>query len=73
MSESTPNIGNMSPAERLQLLEQLWESLRSTPDAVPLTEAQRNELDRRLDEFESDGGGGIPWEDVFQRIRGGAK
>ncbi|MGZ8532058.1 MAG: addiction module protein [Candidatus Binatia bacterium] len=38
-------------AERLQLLDQLWESLRQSPDNVPLTQAQREELDRRLDDL----------------------
>ena len=53
----------------VRLLEQLWESLSATPGAVPLTGAQRQELDRRLDELDRDGPVGIPWEEVLQRIR----
>jgi putative addiction module component (TIGR02574 family) len=34
-----------------------------------LTPRQREELDRRLDEMETDGGGGIPWEEVLARLR----
>ena len=64
------DIDELSAEDRLQLLEQLWESLSSSPEAVPLTNAQREELDRRLDELDRDGPEGIPWEDVLQRIRG---
>jgi putative addiction module component (TIGR02574 family) len=62
-------IGSLSAEQRLDLLEQLWESLRQTPDAVPLTAAQREELDRRLDELDQEGPGGIPWDEVYERIR----
>ncbi len=66
---ATIDIGALSHEERLLLLEQLWESLSATPGAVPLTGAQRQELDRRLDELDRDGPVGIPWEEVLQRIR----
>ncbi|MGH7253251.1 MAG: addiction module protein, partial [Nitrospiraceae bacterium] len=57
MSKGKPtlNIDDLSIQERLQLLEQLWDSLRETPGAVPLTDAQREELDRRLDDLERSG------------------
>ena len=65
----TVDIGSLSWDERLRLLEELWESLRETPEAIPLTTAQREELDRRLDELDREGPTGIPWDDVMQRIR----
>lgn len=66
-------IAELSPEERLRLLEQLWESLSQTPEAIPLTSAQREELDRRLDELDRDGPVGIPWEEVLGRIRSRAQ
>ena len=71
MSKGKPtlNIDDLSIQERLQLLEQLWDSLRETPGAVPLTDAQREELDRRLDDLERSGPAGIPWEEVLRQIR----
>ena len=69
----TVAIADLSTEERLRLLEELWESLSATPEAVPLTNAQREELDRRLDELDRDGPVGIPWEDVLDRIRGRAR
>ena len=62
------DIATLSPEERLKLLEQLWDSLSSSPDAVPLTTPQREELDGRLDELDREGPGGIPWEEVQRRI-----
>ena len=65
----TIDIAKLSAEDRLQLLEQLWDSLCETPEAVPMTDAQREELDRRLDELDRDGPVGIPWDEVPHRIR----
>ena len=40
--------------ERMQLVEEIWDSIAATPEAVPLPEAHRAELDRRLDHPSSD-------------------
>jgi putative addiction module component (TIGR02574 family) len=69
MSKRAIDIAALTPEERLSLLEQLWDSLTATPEAVPLTDAQRQELDHRLDDLEVDGPVGIPWDDVLSRIR----
>lgn len=69
MSKPSLNLGDLSAEERLRLLEQVWESLSKTPEAVPLTDAQREELDWRLDDLERAGAEGIPWEEVLQQIR----
>ena len=69
MSKPALNIGEMSPEERLRLIEELWDSLNETPGAVPLTNAQREELDRRLDDLERSAAEGIAWDQVLQQIR----
>ena len=63
------DIFKLDPAKRLDLLEQLWDSLTVTPGALPLTGAQREELDRRLDDLDAEGPSGIPWDEVMHRIR----
>ena len=63
------DIASFSPEQRLELLEQIWDSLAATPDAVPVTSAQRDELSRRLDELDHEGPVGIPWDEVLRRIR----
>lgn len=65
----TVDIASLSTDERLRLMEELWESLCSTPEGVPLTSVQREELDRRLDDLDREGPTGIPWEEVFRTIR----
>ena len=71
MNKPLVDIDRLSRDERFRLLEDLWESLRRSPADVPLTDEQRGELDRRLDDLEEEGPVGIPWEEVVQRIRGG--
>ena len=61
------DITTLSRDEQLQLHENLWDSLSSTPKAVPLTDAQREELDRRLDELDREGPVGIPVEEEIGR------
>ena len=67
------DISRLSSEERLELLEQIWDSLAATPEAIPLTQPQREELDRRLEEIDREGPIGIPWEDVYNRIRNRVK
>jgi putative addiction module component (TIGR02574 family) len=63
------DIATLSQEERLRLLEQLWDSLSSTPEAIPLTDPQREELDRRLDEVDREGPTGVPADEVLNRLR----
>ena len=64
---STIDIAKLSPKERLELLEELWDSL--SPEAIAMTDTQTKELDRRLDELDREGPVGIPWNEVLDRIR----
>ena len=64
---SAIDIAKLSPKERLELLEKLWDSL--APEAIAMTDAQTKELDRRLDELDREGPVGIPWNEVLDRIR----
>ena len=69
MNPSSIDIDRLTPAERLRLIEQLWESLRASGSAIPLSPAQREELDSRLDDLERSGLEGIPWDEVLRNIR----
>ena len=55
--------------ERMRLVEAIWDSISAVPEALPLTQWQREELDRRLAEFEADPDSGATLEEVFARIR----
>jgi putative addiction module component (TIGR02574 family) len=62
------DISRLSVAERIQLAEDLWDSVAAETGELPLTEAQVAELDRRLAELARDPDGGEPWEAVRGRV-----
>ena len=63
------DLTKLTRDERLELLEELWESLSREIDALPLTEEQEAELDRRLDALDRDGAVGVSPEELRERIR----
>ena len=65
MAKLEIDINKLSPEERLDLIEELWDSLSEDPANIPLTEAQAKELDRRLEEMDKDSSLGIPWDTVM--------
>ncbi|MGH9623582.1 MAG: addiction module protein [Bryobacteraceae bacterium] len=55
--------------QRLHLVEELWDSIAADQGALALTDAQRRELDKRLDAYDMDHNSGQPLEDVIAGIR----
>ncbi|MDY6786443.1 MAG: addiction module protein [Cyanobacteriota bacterium] len=62
------NLRELTVLERIQLIELLWDSLVETPDVIPVTEAQQQELDRRLRHRRERRDRGSSWEEVKQRL-----
>ncbi len=62
-------ISQLNIAERIQLAADLWDSIPEPHDEIPLTDAQKQELDRRLEQYQKDPTAGSSWEDVKQRLR----
>ena len=62
MSNIQNEIGNLSAAEKFDLLDAVWESLQA--DELALTDGQRDELDYRLGQYERNADEVIPWEQV---------
>jgi putative addiction module component (TIGR02574 family) len=59
----------LSPAERIQLAEDLWDSVAADPEKLPpLTEDERVEIDRRMDDFARNPSSGVAWEDLRTRL-----
>jgi putative addiction module component (TIGR02574 family) len=69
MSNPIFDFSNLTPEERIQLAEDLWDSLAENPESVRLTEAQAEELDRRVEAYEQDRDPGRPWNEVLRRIQ----
>jgi putative addiction module component (TIGR02574 family) len=62
MNHLRSQIDSLSPAEKAELLDTVWESLEA--DSVSLTEAQRSELDYRIARHEQNPSDVIPWQQV---------
>ena len=62
MSALRDQIANLTALEKAELLDEVWESLEA--DALTLTDAQRAELDSRIERLEQNPSDVIPWENV---------
>ena len=60
-------ILQLSPSERLRLVEEIWDSLAASPESVPVPDWHKEELDRRLDGPAP--GPGENWEQVRAKLR----
>ncbi len=63
------NLRTLPIEERIRLVEDLWDSIASDQAALPLTNEQKLELDRRLEAYEADGNKGSLAGDVIAAIR----
>ncbi|WP_373540064.1 addiction module protein [Chamaesiphon sp.] len=61
-------ISQLSIAERIQLAEDLWDSIVDRQDEIELDLAQQQELDRRLAQYRQDPNAGSSWETVKLRL-----
>ncbi len=69
MSTLTPaGVLSLSVAERIQLVEDIWDTIAEVPDEVGLTDSQKAEIDRRLDAYHRNPEVGSPWDVVKERI-----
>ena len=62
MSDLRIQINSLSAAEKVELIDTLWESLEA--DSASLTDAQRAELDYRIARHEQNPADVVPWEQV---------
>jgi len=70
MHSNDLDIGKLSAARRIQLAEDLWDTVAAETGGLPLTVAQQAELDRRLSDFERDPDAGDSWDIVRTRLEG---
>ena len=62
-------LKKFSTAEKIFILEELWDSISAEQESFGLTREQRDELDRRVADYYSSPNDGCSWEDVKNRIR----
>ena len=69
MSPDVPSVFDLSPSEKLQLVEDLWDDLAATPEEVPIHDWQKAELARRKANLMKHPASGLSWEEVKRRVR----
>ncbi len=67
---NSPSIFDLSPAEKLQLVEDLWDDLAAAPAEVPVHDWQKQELARRKANLLKNPDSGRHWEEVKRNVRG---
>ncbi len=63
------SIFELSPAEKLQLVEDLWDDIAREPADVPVEDWQKLELAKRKANLENTPASARSWEDVKRRVR----
>lgn len=66
---NSASIFDLSPSEKLQLVEDLWDDLAAVPEAVPVHDWQKRELARRKANLLKNPASGLPWEEVKRKVR----
>jgi len=63
------SFDQMSPAERILYVQDLWDRIAEHPEDVPVSDELKAELDRRLAEHRADPSSAVPWETLKARLR----
>ena len=68
MSSVRKDVLSLTVADRLQLIEEIWDSLAATPEAIPVTDAQRKELARRRRAHARNPSAAKSWDEVRAKL-----
>lgn len=69
MTTNALSVYNLTPEEKLQLVEDLWDDLSGAPEQVPILDWQIKELERRKANLLSHPAPAADWEEIKQRVR----
>ncbi len=69
MSSSPLSLFDLTPSEKLQLVEDLWDELAASPTDVPVHAWQKEEVARRKANLQKSPASGLSWKEVKRRIR----
>ncbi|MYA60997.1 MAG: addiction module protein [Dehalococcoidia bacterium] len=63
------NIRDLSIEERIQLVGEIWDSIAEEEGEFGLTDAQRDEIDRRLESYKANPDQVFSWEEIKARLQ----
>ncbi|HSQ57953.1 MAG TPA: addiction module protein [Gemmata sp.] len=69
MQSQVEAVFSLSKAEKLQLVEDLWDDIAANPDDIPVHEWQKEELDRRKNNLAENPQSALTWEEIVRRVR----
>ena len=71
MDASVKSLGidRFSLAERIVLVEEIWDSITAEAEALEVPQSHKDELDRRLTAHDADRHSGSSWDDVKTRLQ----
>lgn len=69
MALPADDILKLPVEERLELVEAIWETIRVHPDALPITDDARAEIERRLEAHRADPDAAEDLDVVLARLR----
>jgi putative addiction module component (TIGR02574 family) len=62
-------IDRLSIADRIVLVQEIWDSIADNPQEGPLSEEMKQVLDRRIAALEANPNDVLTWEDIKAHIR----
>lgn len=62
-------IAELSPGERLQLIEDVWQTFEAAPDSLGLSKEHREVLDERMERLQKDPDRTMSWDEMRQKVR----
>ncbi|MBD2183133.1 addiction module protein [Planktothrix sp. FACHB-1355] len=69
MNPQLTQVFELTLSEKLQLVEDLWDSIAELPDRIPVLDWQKEELARRKARYLQNPESGSSWEAAKERIR----
>jgi putative addiction module component (TIGR02574 family) len=69
MNANDNSIFDLTPSEKLQLVEDIWDDLAADPTAVPIFDWQKDELARRKANLMNNPASLLSWQEVKRRVR----
>jgi putative addiction module component (TIGR02574 family) len=69
-SDLLEDVKTLTVAERIELAEAIWDTVAEDAgiDVLPVSEAHRQELDRRLEDLDENRSAGSSWKEVRSRL-----
>lgn len=63
-------LDRLSVDDRLSLVQELWDSIATSPELPDLTEEQKRLFDRRLADLDANPGNVLTWDEIRRSVQG---